>query len=118
VSPETKMNNFPLNLLTFPFWWYAVGLPLVWSWTKRQFVFGLHKTGLLVFVRHLKEPLYGDYTKAGIFLSFPLRMILLSYKLIALLIRLLVVALLDALFILILPGVIVLIILQLLALKQ
>lgn len=78
----------------------------------------MHKTGLLIFARHLKEPLYGDYTKAGIVMSFFLRIFLLVYKLLVLGVRLLIVALLDVLFILLLPGILTMIIFQLLALRN
>lgn len=112
------MDNLPLNLLTFPLWWYTVGWSLVWDWTKKELRFGLHKTGLLIFARHLQEPLYGDYTKAGIILSFFFRIFILIYKLIIFALRMLIVALLDLLYLLVLPTVTIIIVFQALVLKN
>jgi hypothetical protein len=112
------MPNFPLNLLTFPWWWYSVGWSLVKTWTKREYFFGLHKTGLLIFARHLNEPLYGDYTKSGVVFSFFLRIFILIYKLLAFALRLIFVALADLLYLLFLPALLVIIIFQLLGLKH
>ncbi len=106
------MQNFPLNLLTFPMWWYTVGSKILWSWNKRQWHFGLHKTGLLLFSRHMGEPLYGDYTKSGRVLSFFLRLFLLFFKLIALSFRLIFLAIIDVLFVLVLPAIISMVIVQ------
>lgn len=70
-------NSVPLNILTFPIWWYAVGAQTVWRWfflfTRRQFT----RSGLVLFFRHMREPLYGDYTRSGILISFFLRVVLL-----------------------------------------
>jgi hypothetical protein len=107
------MENFPLNLLSFPLWWYAVGGQIIWQWYKRQYYFGLHKTGLLLFARHMNEPLYGDYSKTGIVLSFFIRIFILIYKIIVFLLRLVVVTLLALLFLAWLPGVLIMIIFQL-----
>ena len=112
------MQNFPLNILTFPFWWYSVGLNLVWKWTQREYFFGLHKSGMLIFARHLGEPLYGDYTRTGRIFSFFLRIVLLVYKVIVFAIRLLIVGILDLLYLLLLPATIILIIFQIFALKN
>jgi hypothetical protein len=108
------MENFPLNLLTFPFWWYAVGGRILWQWYKRQFYFGLHKTGLLFFARHMNEPLYGDYSKTGIILSFFIRIFILIYKTIVFLLRLAVITALSLLFLSLLPVILIMIIFQLL----
>ncbi len=70
-------NSVPLNILTFPIWWYAVGALTVWHWffgfVHRSFT----KSGLVLFARHMREPLYGDYTRSGRLVSFFLRVILL-----------------------------------------
>lgn len=75
---ETKMNNqVPLNILTFPIWWYAVGALTVWRWffalTHKSFT----RSGLVLFARHMREPLYGDYSRSGRIISFFLRVVLL-----------------------------------------
>lgn len=109
------MTNFPLNILTFPLWWYTIGLSLMIRWLKRQFWWGLKKTGLLVFVRHMNEPLYGDYTKSGIIISFFIRILLLIFKLAFFTIRLIIVGLMALIFLLLLPLTLIMIIFQILA---
>jgi hypothetical protein len=70
----------PLNIVTFPIWWYAVGALTVWRWfflfAHRSFT----RSGLVLFARHMGEPLYGDYTRSGRAISFFLRVILLIAK--------------------------------------
>ena len=106
------MDQFPFNILTFPLWWYTSGSRVVWQWTKRELRFGLHQTGLLLFARHMHEPLYGDYTKSGIILSFFLRLVLLLYKLLLFIIRAILVVVAAVLYLLLLPLVIVMIVYQ------
>ena len=107
------MGRLPLNLLTFPLWWYSTGVSLMWAWSKRQFSLGIHHTGLTLFARHLGEPLYGDYTRAGRIIGFFLRIILLVIKLLMLSARLIMVLLLDLIFLAILPASLAFVIYQL-----
>jgi hypothetical protein len=107
------MNTLPLNLLTFPLWWYTTGTGLVWAWAKLQAIFGLRKTGLLLFARHWKEPLYGDYTKAGIIFSFFLRIFILLYKLLMFIIRVVIITVMVIAYLLLLPFCLVMIFMQL-----
>lgn len=116
VDTKTPMNNFSLNLLTFPVWWYTIGLKQVWQRAKHEFHFGLQQTGLLIFIHHLREPLYGDYTRSGRIISLLLRLLLLMAKLALFLLRLLVIAALILGYVLILPVILMMIILQILAL--
>lgn len=74
------MQSIPLNLLTLPVWWYTTGLKLSWRWYKKRTNFTLQSTGLVLFARHMNEPLYQDYTKSGRILSFFLRIGVLLYK--------------------------------------
>jgi hypothetical protein len=111
------MNNLSLNILTFPWWWYTTGFNLVRAWAKREFFLSLHQTGLLIFAKHLKEPLYGDYTKTGIIFGFFLRLVLLFYKIIVFFIRMSLVTILALLYLLLLPGVLFMIIFQILGIQ-
>ncbi len=108
------MNNFPLNLLTLPVWWYTTGLKLVWRWYRRRTNFFLQSTGLVLFARHMNEPLYQDYSKSGVFISFFLRILVLLYKALASGLSLVVYGLVPVLYVCLLPGVLVMIIFQLL----
>jgi len=105
-------SNFPLNILTFPYWWYTVGFSLFWKWANRRRHYSLQKTGLLVFARHMKEPLYGDYTKSGIFLSFIIRIFLLGYKLLVFSIQMLILVLLGFCYTFLIPLIIIMIVFQ------
>lgn len=107
------MGNLTLSILTFPLWWYTTGTQLVWNWVVRQLTFGLHQTGLLVFAKHIREPLYGDYTRSGIVFSFFLRLLLLGFKLVMFSLRSLGILLLMAGYLLLLPACLVMIIYQL-----
>jgi hypothetical protein len=111
------MQNFPLNILTFPFWWYTVGFGLVWRRFKATYFYGLQSTGLLVFARHLREPLYGDYTRSGIIISFFSRIVLLAFKLLLFSLRMSAATVLFLLYLLVLPFVIIMIVFQLMPSK-
>jgi len=75
------MNEIKLQPYNFPFWWYGPGLSVVWRWIKRHIGFRLRSTGFVLFVRHLGDPIYGDYTRSGRIISFFLRLCLLGFKL-------------------------------------
>lgn len=96
-------QTFKLNLVTFPLWWYSVGLRLVMDWARHNFRFGVKKSGFSLFVRYMHAPLYGDYTRSGRIISFLLRVVLLFAKIIALGLRLLLLVIIVIGFVIILP---------------
>ena len=106
------MNDFPLNILTFPLWWYTTGFSVFKDWAKRKYHYHLQKTGLLVFAKHLKEPLYGDYTRSGIIISFFVRIILLVYKLIIFVLHVLLIGVLGFAYLVLLPALTMIIVFQ------
>jgi hypothetical protein len=110
------MGNLSLNIFTFPLWWYTTGVYLVWVWFKRQVYFGLHNTGILVFAKHIREPLYGDYTRTGIILSFFLRLIILFYKLLVFCLRIIFLLAIFLIYLLALPVSLTMVLVQLLPL--
>ncbi len=61
------------------------------------------KSGVSQIARHMYEPLYGDYTSSGKFLSFFLRIFLLVGKSISLTIKTLILLLFGVIFVLWLP---------------
>ena len=75
------MNETKLQPYNFPLWWYGPGLAVVWRWVKERISYRLRSTGFMLFIRHLRDPLYGDYTRAGRIISFFLRIVLLGFKL-------------------------------------
>lgn len=106
------MGNLPLNIFTFPLWWYTTGTWEVWQWVRRQYLYSLHQTGILLFSKHMGEPLYGDYTKSGIVFSFFLRIFILIYKLFVFAARMAVVLSLFLFYLALLPAALIMIIYQ------
>lgn len=111
------MNPFPLNILTFPIWWYSVGLKIALKNARQNFGYGIKKTGIVLFARHLGEPLYGDYTRAGRIISFFLRIALIIFKALAISLRAAVIFVCLIIYMLILPALIILLIWQFLPTK-
>lgn len=74
------MRDTKLQLILFPVWWYTTGTTIAWQWVKRRFSYKIRSMGLVLFARHLGQPLYGDYTRSGIAISFFLRIFLLLFK--------------------------------------
>ncbi len=107
------MDNFPLNILTFPIWWYSVGLSLAFDSAKQRYWFWIKKGGIVIFARHLSEPLFGDYSRTGVVVSFFIRIFLIIYKLIVLLVEAIFILLFFIAYLLLLPAVIVLLVIQL-----
>lgn len=107
------MNTTTFNILTFPIWWYGEGLSLAWGHAKSQWGIILRSTGLLIFLRNMAQPLYGDYTRSGRIISFFLRIFLLIFILVWTSLRLTVTLVAFLMHIFALPLVVVMIIYQL-----
>jgi hypothetical protein len=107
------MNNKPLTPFTFPIWWYTEGLQLAARHAQEKYKYILRSTGLLIFLRNMTQPLYGDYTRSGRIISFFLRVFLLLFILIWTLLRIVFAFLVLGLHLVALPLVIVMIIFQL-----
>lgn len=107
------MGNSSFNLLTFPIWWYGEGLVLAWRHYASHIRVVLRSTGIMIFLRNLGQPLYGDYTRAGRIISFFIRLILLVFLIVWTAARLVVASVGFVLHLIILPLVIVMIIYQL-----
>lgn len=96
-------NKLQLNPLTFPLWWYTIGFSVAWQRARQQFRYGLKKTAFRLFLRNLRHPLYGDYTRSGRIISFFLRIVLIVVKLVFLGFRLVFLAIFLAAYLVILP---------------
>ncbi len=97
---ETKLQ---LNPLTFPLWWYTIGLEVAWDRAKKHFRYGLKKTAFRLFLRNMRHPLYGDYTRSGRIISFFLRVVLLIAKTIFLAVRTLIIGIFLIVYVTVLP---------------
>lgn len=73
------MNNQPLSIFNFPIWWYSEGLTLAWRHCQERFRYILRSTGLVIFLRNITQPLYGDTTRQGRIISVFLRVVLLFF---------------------------------------
>lgn len=107
------MGNTSFNIISFPIWWYSEGLVLSWRHALQSWQNVLRGTGLLIFLRNMTQPLYGDYTRSGRIISFFLRIFLLVFILLWTLVRLLWVLVGFLLHLFALPIVIIMIIYQL-----
>ncbi|MBL8031309.1 MAG: hypothetical protein JNK33_03235 [Candidatus Doudnabacteria bacterium] len=110
------MNNQPLSIFAFPVWWYSEGLQLAWSHAKERYRYVLRSTGLLIFLKNIAQPLYGDTTRQGRAISAFIRVILLVFILAWTVIRLGYVAALFFVHLLALPFAIIMIVYQLFSL--
>ncbi len=107
------MNNQPLSILTFPIWWYGEGLNLAWLHCKSKYRIVLRSTGLIIFIKNISQPLYGDTTRQGRIISIFIRVVLLFFLLLWSGLRVAFVFLQFLLHLLILPLAIVMLIYQL-----
>ncbi len=89
-----------------------MGLKIALTSARQNFGYGIKKTGIVLFARHLSEPLYGDYTRAGRIISFFLRIALIIFKALMISLRGLVIFTLLIIYLLILPTLIILLIWQ------
>lgn len=110
------MNNQPLSIFGFPVWWYSEGLQLAWSHTKERYRYVMRSTGLVIFLKNITQPLYGDTTREGRAISAFIRVILLFFIIIWTAVRLAYVLALFMLHLLALPFVIIMIVYQLFSL--
>lgn len=86
-STTTRATTFILRelvgeLLYFPVWWYTRGL----AGTARSLVnrwYGLlNRLSLVILLRNMGKPMYGDYTRTGKIISFVFRVILVVVRLV------------------------------------
>src|SRR3989338_7776214 len=113
IRGQKIMNNSTFNIFFLPVWWYGEGLTLAWRHTKNKWGIVLRSTGLIIFLRNMTQPLYGDYTKSGRAISFFLRIFLLIFILFWTLLRLVFVLVSFFVHLLALPAIIIMIIYQL-----
>ncbi len=107
------MNNQPLSIFTFPIWWYSEGLNLAWLHCKSKYQFVLRSTGLIIFIKNIAQPLYGDTTRQGRIISIFIRVVLFFFLVLWSGLRIAFVFLQFLLHLLILPLAIVMLIYQL-----
>ncbi|MBU4375295.1 hypothetical protein KKH38_02205 [Patescibacteria group bacterium] len=63
------------DIAFFPLWWYTTGLVKMIGWAKRFLSDRLKSLALLVWIKNIHRPMYGQYDWQGILISFFMRLI-------------------------------------------
>lgn len=85
-------------VITFPFWWYGVGLVTAARFVVRELMIWGQRLSLRLLGRNLFKPMYGDYSKTGRAISLVLRLLIFVVRLVAFALWLVVLALIFALY--------------------
>ena len=72
------------EVLYFPVWWYTHGLALTGRTLIRQWFGLVNRLSIVILLRTMGKPMYGDYTRSGRAISFFFRIFILAARLIAL----------------------------------
>ena len=63
------------DIAFFPLWWYTTGLIKMISWVKGFLSDRLKSLALLVWIKNIHRPMYGQYDWQGVLISFFMRLI-------------------------------------------
>lgn len=72
------------ELLYFPVWWYSHGLASTGRTLLNQWLGAVNRLSILIMLRTMGKPMYGDYTRSGKIISFFFRLLILGFKIIQL----------------------------------
>lgn len=70
------------ELLYFPVWWYSHGLALTARKLLNSWLGMSHHLSLVILLRTMGKPMYGDYTRSGKIISFFFRLLILGVRLV------------------------------------
>lgn len=78
-APATRLLrfaliDFALNVSRFPLWWYSRGVQRAWRWYVAGLASFLEWSGLVVVLKNLGRPMYGDFSRSGRVISFFVRL--------------------------------------------
>ena len=73
------------EIIFFPLWWYTNGLVKMFVWAKRFLSDRLKALALLVWIKNIHRPMYGQYDWQGFLISFFIRLIQIIARSIAML---------------------------------
>jgi hypothetical protein len=79
ILPKIIMD-FLFRILYFPFWWYSFGFIKLFKWSKNFLSFKIKGLGLLVWLKNIFTPMYGQKDIAGFFISFFIRLIQIIFR--------------------------------------
>lgn len=88
-STGTRAMTFILReligeLLYFPVWWYSHGLTSTARTLLNRWLGAVNRLSIMIMLRTMGKPMYGDYTRSGKIISFFFRLLILGFKLIQL----------------------------------
>ena len=95
------------DVVRFPVWWFHRAFVSGALWWARQLADGEERLALVVLMKNLGRPMFGDYTKEGRAISFGVRLIQLAVSLVIFVLWFILVTLGWIAWILLLPGVVV-----------
>ncbi|MFH1171139.1 MAG: hypothetical protein V1778_01195 [bacterium] len=70
------------DVVRFPVWWFRYGLTNVARWWVGKVVSGEERLALVVLMKNLGRPMFGDYTREGRAISFGVRIVQLAVSLV------------------------------------
>lgn len=79
------LTEFIFELLYFPIWWYSRGLLKMLLWSKNFLSRKIKSTGLLIWLKNIFTPMYGQNDWAGILISFITRILQIIFRSLAML---------------------------------
>ncbi|MBU0612841.1 hypothetical protein KKB10_02380 [Patescibacteria group bacterium] len=71
------------KVLYFPVWWYSNGTKKVLLFVGREISGVANALGIVILLKNLLKPMYGDYSKSGRIISFFVRIVQYVFLLIA-----------------------------------
>lgn len=77
------LGEFIFEILYFPVWWYSRGLLRVLLWAKNFLDRKIKSTGILIWLKNIFTPMYGQSDWAGILISFITRVLQIIFRAIA-----------------------------------
>lgn len=98
------------DIVYFPIWWYTKGFCNALRWFGHNIKSVEENLSLIIWLKHMFVPMYGQYSIAGRIISFFMRIVVLSYRTVFFVIMFIVLFAGLLFYIAVLPGVIYMII--------
>jgi len=90
----------------FPVWWYGEGLLSVLKWVWRRLRQIDRSLSLVLWLKNMFVPMYGQYNIAGRIISFFMRLIVLFYRLVIFIVNFVFLMTIVIFYLGVLPGVV------------
>lgn len=99
-----------VDVFRFPVWWYTRGVVHAWVWYRSSVRNTSDALALVVLLKNLGRPMFGDYTKEGRAISFGVRIVQLIVSLTIFVVWWAMLSLLCISWLLVIPAILLLII--------